>query len=458
VFAALRVRQALLCSRKHQAGGATSVLSRVAEAAQSGVALECGLLPLHYDLVDGVQLRLILEGTMTETSVAGVPDVSDEAFSRAVVSIACGIYLIGYAGYSFDTLGPLRYLVYAVPPVLFASLLLQRASMSNKPALAFFLAYLVLASISYLIGTKDAEFFLRNFIIIALIILCFIPVIDVSAAQIRFVFLCSLIYLFLAYWLAEGASIRLLQILESGTGSAYDAGYDNHQGGLVGPVYAVFFYAIGAKLQFLLALVMSLLGGKRVGVVAILLGLVAAALFRNLTALKQRRNRFVALLGALAIINTVASNLISITEYGYRSLRVSVSIEEVMLGRHAIGIEMNRAMNNRPFVESLFGSGPGSGDDLASIVSDGILTQPHNDWLKILYEYGIVGSSIITTFMALVFSTSATGAVIAITAATMMSTDNILIYLYYQFPIVLMVAYSALQESAARKTPRRPRT
>jgi hypothetical protein len=385
---------------------------------------------------------------MTETSDT---DVSDEAFSRLVVSVACGIYLVGYAGYSFgDTLASLRYLVYAVPPLLIAPLVLQRAPMSNKPAVAFLLAYLGLASVSYLIGMRGGDFFLRNFIIIALIIVAFIPVIQVSAAQIRFVFICSLIYLFLAYWLAGGGSIRLWQILQNGTGSASDAGFDDNQGGLLGPVYAVFLHATGAKLQFLLAVGMSLLGGKRVGVLAILAGLGAAALFRKIGVFEQRRNRFVALLAALLITDLVASNLTSISEDAHESLNIGVSIEEVMLGRFEIGSEMNRAMSTRPLAESLFGSGAGSADALASIVSDGVLSEPHNDWMKILYDYGIVGSLIIIFFMALVFSISATAAVIAITSAIMMSTDNVLIYLFYQFPVVLMVAYSSLQEMRAR--------
>src|SRR5262249_18861321 len=191
--------------------------------------------------------------------------------------------------------GALRYLVYVLPLVLVASPAFLRTPTINRPAAAFFVAYLVLASVSHLIGMKGGQDFSRNFVIIALIIVCFIPVIDVSAAQIRFVFLGSLTYLLLAYWLGEGAGIRLLQMLESGTGSGVETGFDNHEGGLVGPVYAVFFYTIGAKLQFLLALVMSVLGGKRVGVLAILVGGVATVLFRKIAALKPGRNRFVTL-------------------------------------------------------------------------------------------------------------------------------------------------------------------
>jgi hypothetical protein len=387
---------------------------------------------------------------MTDTSV---DRRADEALSRSVVSVACGFYLVGYAGYCFeDGLGVLRYLIYAIPVLLIASFMLQEgASTTNRSAVSFFLAYLALASVSYLTGVQDGDFALRNFTIIALIIGCFIPVIDVSAAQIRFLFLCSLVYLFLAYWLAGGGGIRILHILENGTGSAFEAGYDNDQGGLLGPLYAAFFYAIGSKLEFLLALVMSILGGKRVAIVAVFVGCFAAILFRNVTALKRRRNRFVVLLGALSVVNLVASNLTSISENVYRSLNIGVSIEEVMLGRHVIGTEADRAMATRSFTKSLFGSGPGSADALASLVSGGTLTEPHNDWMKILYDYGIAGSLVMTTCMAMLFSASATASVIALTTATLMSTDNVLIYLYYQFPIVLMVAYSALQESLARK-------
>jgi hypothetical protein len=384
---------------------------------------------------------------MTATSVA------DQAFNRIVVSIACAVYLVGYAGYCFgESLGSLRYVVYAVPPILVASLTLRRIPTSNKAATVFFLTYLLLAPLGYLIGVKDTDFFFNNFIIMALIIVSFVPTINVGIEHIRVVFLCSLAYFFLAYSLTEHGGVRLFQILESGTGSGVEDGYDNHQGGLVGPIYAVFLYAIGAKIQFVLALVMSLLGGKRIGVIAILVGLASIFLFRKAAALKKRRNRFICLLATLGVINIAASNMIYISQYSYESLRTSVSIEEIMLGRYAIGSEMTRVIDSRSAVESLIGFGPGGGDTLATRVSAGTLKEPHNDWLKILYDYGILGSVAITTFIALVFSTSATGAAIAIASAILMTTDNVVMYLYYQFPIVLMVGYSALRESRAQGT------
>jgi hypothetical protein len=58
----------------------------------------------------------------------------------------------------------------------------------------------------------------------------------------------------------------------------------------------------------------------------------------------------------------------------------------------------------------------------------------------------------ITVFIALVFSTSATAAVVAIASAILMTTDNVVMYLYYQFPIVLMVGYCAPSESRMNGT------
>src|ERR1700737_4423946 len=62
-------------------------------------------------------VKRIKAAIMTATSVA------DQAFNRFAVLIACAVYLVGYAGYCFgESLGSLRYLVYAVPLILVASL------------------------------------------------------------------------------------------------------------------------------------------------------------------------------------------------------------------------------------------------------------------------------------------------------------------------------------------------
>jgi hypothetical protein len=375
------------------------------------------------------------------------------AIGTSTITTACLVYLVGYAGYCFsEALGDLRYAVYLVPPIIVSPLFLPHAARRTRWGLAYLSTYTFVALLGYAWSETNCEFFVSNFIIITLIIVCFVPAMEVRLGHIRAVFVFSAIFFFIGYLYAGNGSVRLLEILGSGTGSGLVDGYDNHQGGLVGPVYAVFFYAIGAKIPFITALGMSFLGGKRIGLIALFVGLIAAAFFKKLPALNEWRNRFIVVLGGLLAISVMATNLTDISEFAHERLSSGVHIEAIMLGRHAIGVELTRIIDSRAAMESLIGTGPGCADTVASIVSGDTLTLPHNDWLKLLYDYGIVGSFIIMMFMAFIFSSSKTGAIIALVNATIMVTDNVHMYLYYQFPIVLMVAFSARQAFNAPTT------
>src|SRR5262245_58885413 len=384
-------------------------------------------------------------------------NLPDGAMSRQIVWIACIVYVLGYAGYCFnfnESVKPLRYLVYAVPLILAASPLLERIPRCNKPAEWYLLTYLYLGCIGYITYVSDTDSFWNDFGIVALVILSFVPAIDVSVRQIRFVFFCTAIYFVAAYALTEHQGIRMLQLLESGiiarapTGTAYDS----DTGGLVPPMYAVFYYAIGARLEFMLALVMCFVGGKRISLLAMLVGLAAVSVLRRAPALNERRNRFLALFAALAAINIVGANLPSIVEHGYWAIRPEAHIEEIMLGRQEIGSTMIEVIESRSWVEWLIGAGPGSANSLAGVITNGSVTHPHNDWLKLLFDHGILGSTLITAFMALIFSSSKTGTAIALANAMIMLTDNVAAYLFYQIPIVLMLAFSAPQEAWRSKT------
>jgi hypothetical protein len=377
---------------------------------------------------------------MTRTSI------ENGATSRQAVWVACGVYLVALLGYFFDSkyLYSLRYIIYATPLILVGSLFYKRMPKSNTSAKAYFLMYLSMGFIGYLIGIQNLGFFISEFIIMALVALCFVPLIDVSKTQLRVIFLFSAACLFLSYFFSEHQGLRLLEMFEkSGIISDRDQSGFNHEAGLVAPIYTVFFFAVGAKIEFTLAVIMSVFGGKRIALAAILVGVVALYLLRRVAFLQNRGSRVLVLLVALAAINIAAVNLVSIADYAYSEVGPDRDIDELMMGRYAIGAEIGRAMENRSWLQSIIGSGVGSASTLTTWVSDDVTT-PHNDWLKIIFDYGILGSSLITIFMALIFSSSRTGTAIALATAVIMMTDNVLIYVYYQFPIALMVAYSRL--------------
>ena len=234
----------------------------------------------------------------------------DRAVSRLAVSVATVAYLVGYLGYGFrEQLDPARYFVYVIPGILVGSLLLQSTPKINEPAAGYVISYLTLTFVACLAGIVDTGFFWNDVIIMTFIGLCFVPSIYVGADQIRTIFLGSLVCFLLKWVLTDHSGIRILELLEAGTGSGLGSGYDDHQGGLLSPIYAVFFYAVGAKIQFVLALILTVLGGKRVAILALAIGLASIFFFRRIGAFERRRDRFFALLGGLATINIVALNL-----------------------------------------------------------------------------------------------------------------------------------------------------
>lgn len=380
---------------------------------------------------------------------------ADEAMSRLAVSIACLVYLVSYAGLCFqEPSGLVRYLMYAIPAILVTPLLFQHTPRINKAAGVLLLIYLSACFLGYMLIEERTQFFLQSFLFLNIVIIGFAPSINVSKKQIFILFYATLIYFIAIFCITDHGGIRLFEILLAGTGSGVVDAYNSREA-LLGPIYAIFFCGTGAFGQFWLAIIMTVLGGKRIGLAALLVGLFLLFLLKKLPIFQKRSNRIIALFCALGIINIMAVNFISIAEYMHQRLKIGPHIEEVMLGRHHMGSAITKAASKRPTLEWLFGSGSGSADALSADVADGDL--PHNDWLKIFYDYGLIGSFVATLFMALIFSSSATGVAIAVVVAITMVTDNVLIYIFYQIPIVLMVAYCARHRARASEASNRPR-
>lgn len=343
--------------------------------------------------------------------------------------------------------------MYFLPFVLVAAIFYGSRPTSYRPAEIFFLIYVVIGLLGLLIGQKT-DYFLNEYVITSLIALCFVPSICASRNQIRLLFLFSATSLFFFY-LAENKGIRLFAMPQ---GIATDPNAFDHPMGLLAPIYSVFFFAAGGKIEFILALFMNVLGGKRIALLGMLVGIISISFFNRIALFEKRDARFLILLLGLAAINVASVNVTSMLGYAHSELRLNADIEEIMLGRYAIGNEISRVLENRSWLESIIGSGAGSASMVASTVSRGTITQAHNDWVKIVVDYGILGSSLITVFMALIFSSSRMGMSIALVSAVIMITDNVLVYVFYQFPIVLMLAYARLhkfQETGYRPPPQR---
>ena len=117
----------------------------------------------------------------------------------------------------------------------------------------------------------------------------------------------------------------------------------------------------------------------------------------------------------------------------------------ISLGRHDIATRLWGGLNTRSFVGWLFGAGPGAADAVV-IASDAGLQNPHNDWLKVLYDYGIIGFIVVHMVLYRTLTEHRLGLMLYVYGATLMMTDNIFIYMFYHPFVMLML-------SAARRAP-----
>jgi hypothetical protein len=118
------------------------------------------------------------------------------------------------------------------------------------------------------------------------------------------------------------------------------------------------------------------------------------------------------------------------------------SADAVSLGRYDIALMLWDRLHHSGPLNWLIGFGPGAAD--AIVENYTILQNPHNDWLKILFDYGAIGFVAIHSILFANLARHRLGLMIYIYTATLMVTDNVFIYMFYH-------AYVALIMCTARK-------
>lgn len=381
--------------------------------------------------------------------------IADAAVSHVVVTLVCGLYVPAWMGLLFaGAVDPLRYIFYGLPLLLAASVLFQRSPNVRGASVLMLFAFSLMVAVDLLLLRAHPDRAAVNAGIIMLLIAGLIPRLVVSERQIKLLFLATILIALLHFLASGHSSIRILDLIRTGTGSALSTAYNSHEG-LLSSLYTLFFYATGQTTWAGLAALGMVMGGKRIGILALLLAITFYWIMSRQLPEQTRSGRFAVLLATLAAINITALNLPQLSGAIYNFMQLDVHIEEVMLGRHDMGVELVRELGSRSFGTWLFGAGPGFADALAMRIEGQEL--PHNDWLKILFDYGVLGSVVFTIFVAFVFSTTPLASALAVLSAIIMMTDNILVYPFYQIPAAMMLAYSENYPDRIRTFRRRVR-
>ena len=370
----------------------------------------------------------------TDVQISGHDLASALGFVLAVafVPLLAG-FLLSAQGGPF-TLG--RHGIYALPALLAMLLVFRgRVQLDGRAFVAtvLFGTAALLATVTSgnwtFISTRDA-------LIIGSYFAMFAPFYGVDDRALRFLSL-GLVGVFgLAVALNFGGVSVELNVLES-------TGFFETPVAFPGAVLALYLtirrrYGLAAIL-----IIVTFLSFKRVAMVGLAYSAAVYVLLRLLgTGGPLQRMSFLqhfALALMVAPLIATAIFLPEIVQYALDTLDARVSYASTVLqGRLPIITYLREGMLASDTVTLLFGHGMGQAD--AGLYAITSLSNPHNDFLKIFFDYGVVGGLMVLGAFWFAFARNAVGATVMIFGFTLMISDNVFIYFFYQF-----VAFMALR-------------
>ena len=182
------------------------------------------------------------------------------------------------------------------------------------------------------------------------------------------------------------------------------------------------------------AALLQLFAFKRISFAGVALALAFNALTHRTLSLKGARRLA---LGIAVGLSLTAMFSTAIFENVSGSLRLeNSSANAISLGRYDIAVMLWKQLSEAAPANWLIGFGAGGADAVTEqAVPD--LKNPHNDWLKILFDYGVCGWVVMHAVFFMILARHRLGLMIYLYTAMLMMTDNIFIYMFY-YPFVAM--------------------
>jgi hypothetical protein len=182
----------------------------------------------------------------------------------------------------------------------------------------------------------------------------------------------------------------------------------------------------------LVTAVVFIIAFKRIAMVGVLAAVALDFLAHRLSQAASRR------VFAAAVVLACLIALFSTMIFGeLGTLAGGLSSNAVSLGRYSFAEALWAHWSQGGMAHWLFGFGPGAAD--AWLAHKDMLANPHNDWLKILVDYGAFGMLLLSGVLAVLFPRTRLGNMLYLYAAILMITDNTLIYLFH-FAIVFLIS------------------
>jgi hypothetical protein len=220
------------------------------------------------------------------------------------------------------------------------------------------------------------------------------------------------------------------------------------------PLGIVFLYFTSTRQwgRAAIAFVLFFLAFKRIAFAGV--ALVLALEFALAMVGRRRIGRPIAVL-VVVTLSIFALFLLQIFDYVSVLLNnEQMSASYLSLGRSEFAEAIWTQMRNSGVGHLLLGFGPAAADQL--LTGNFVETNPHNDWLKIAFDYGAVGFIAFHAVLYLIHPNTPLGNRLYIYLAVVMMTDNVLIYVFYFVYLFLFLRNSGLEDRRSVAAPRHP--
>ncbi len=181
----------------------------------------------------------------------------------------------------------------------------------------------------------------------------------------------------------------------------------------------------------LIAAIFLIVGSKRIAIIGVLAAVGLDMLIHRLSPVPRRR------LFLAAVILCAVVALFSEMAFTWLAQIAHTDVYQFSLGRYSFASVLWDRLSPAQWSHWLFGFGPGGADGW--LAHQGIEVNPHNDWLKILFDYGFFGLALLIAAFGALFPRTRLGNMLYLYTAVLMITDNTFIYLYHYAILFLII-------------------
>ena len=359
-------------------------------------------------------------------------DQATAAWMSGIIAVTLVVWIVfkGEAG---------KYILYTLPLSLGGAYLYCNNGILrwNRPAVVSLGLYLVVALTAMIVNSSYGFLAFRDLAIVGGYLFLFTLWFRAPASTADY---CLMVLT--AGMLIEGAT--------DGIGESVDLFGSNGilESTLAFPIGAVLLYYLhtGQRGRTVLASILLFLAFKRIA----FLGVATAVAF-DFVVFSRFVPRYLVRFSAFCLVFTLSMAALfssQIFEYVATWLDLqATNANSISLGRYEIAVKLWGGLEGRPILGWLLGTGPGAADAVVG-AEFAPLQNPHNDWLKVLYDYGIIGFFGIHYILFRTLGEHRLGLMLYVYSATLMMTDNIFIYMFYH-PFVMLMMCAARGVPAA---------